>query len=73
MKSSNKPSIFLMPEDLIEQIEKASLLLGISKSAVVRNSLRRDLDFVLRHEALTVANSLNQRQEQFDIWREGQA
>jgi hypothetical protein len=73
MKSESKPVIFYLPVELIGQIETASDALGISRSAVVRNSLSRDLEFVLEYAIAEVNDGRDQHRKNYLSWRERKA
>lgn len=69
MKTISKPVLIYMPLDLIEQVDQISSKASLSRSEQVRQSLRRDLDFIVQHESIRDASHAQNVRTEYLTWR----
>ena len=73
MQQHSKPVLYYIPFDLLDQIEDAATQLGLSKSEVVRRCIRRELEFVQKHEIHSTENFYQTLRRENEEWRLNQS
>ena len=65
---NHRPILLNVPLRLLQRLDVASKALSVSRSELIRNSLARDLDFVLGHEVPRLAKARENAAGAYASW-----
>ena len=68
MKSNHKPILINIPIELLHELDKAAQRLDLSRSELVRRSLHRDLQFVIKHQVEEASRAKAKTAARYASW-----
>jgi metal-responsive CopG/Arc/MetJ family transcriptional regulator len=60
-----KAILISLPESLVDQLDEAAQALNMARTEVIRRSLTRDIDYIVRYEIQTALQQLQERERRY--------
>jgi metal-responsive CopG/Arc/MetJ family transcriptional regulator len=62
----NKRAVLInLPESLVQQLDEAAQALNMARTDVIRRSLKRDIDYIVRYEIQTALQERLERERRY--------
>jgi metal-responsive CopG/Arc/MetJ family transcriptional regulator len=63
-----KAILINLPESLVQQLDEAAQALNMARTDVIRRSLKRDVDYMVRYEIQTALQERQERERCYVDW-----
>ena len=63
-----KAILIHLPESMVEQLDEAAQALNMARTDVIRRSLGRDIDYIVRYEVQSALQHRQERERRYVEW-----